>query len=82
MPNFSLFGLFNGTDFPSIIAPKNLRKKGQPRKVFKPLDETELLAVTAPQTLRDLPHVRQDTADRAAALLASMTATYGKSVLA
>ena len=43
--------------------------------------QTELLAVTAPQTLRDLPHVRQDTADRAQGILDAMVSTYGKGVL-
>jgi hypothetical protein len=44
--------------------------------------ETELLASTAPQTLRDLPHVRTDTATRAQSILDAMKATYGSAVIA
>jgi hypothetical protein len=43
--------------------------------------ETELLAVTNPQTLRDLPEVRNDTANRAQSILDAMKATYGGSVI-
>jgi hypothetical protein len=39
--------------------------------------QTELLAVTEPQTLRDNADVRQDTAKQAQSILDSMTATYG-----
>ena len=44
--------------------------------------ETELLASAVPQTLRDNPDVRTDTADRAQSILDAMTATYGKGILA
>ncbi len=42
--------------------------------------QTELLAVTEPQTLRDNPDVRVAVADEAQAILDAMTATYGKSI--
>jgi hypothetical protein len=39
--------------------------------------QTELLATTEPQTLRDVPEVRADVAKQAQSILDSMTATYG-----
>lgn len=39
--------------------------------------ETALLANTSPSTLRELPDVRTDTANRAQSILDSMTAVYG-----
>jgi hypothetical protein len=39
--------------------------------------QTELLAATHPQTLRDNPDVRTDTARQAQSILDAMTATYG-----
>lgn len=39
--------------------------------------ETELLAMAEPETLRDAPDVRVDTANRAQAILESMTSVYG-----
>jgi hypothetical protein len=44
--------------------------------------QTELLAASEPQTLRDNPDVRQDTAKQAQSILDAMTATYGHSILA
>lgn len=42
--------------------------------------KTELLAVTEPQTLRDDPEVRVDTAKRANDILDAMRATYGNNI--
>ena len=44
--------------------------------------EVELLATAEPQTLRDVPQVRNDTAERAETILAAMRATYGGAVIA
>ena len=44
--------------------------------------EVELLATAEPQTLRDVPEVRNDTAERAETILAAMRATYGGAVIA
>jgi hypothetical protein len=40
--------------------------------------EAELLAVSEPETLREVPAVRAETAARAQSILDAMTATYGK----
>jgi hypothetical protein len=43
--------------------------------------QTELLAMTEPNTLRDNADVRIDTANKAQSILDAMTATYGASIL-
>jgi hypothetical protein len=44
--------------------------------------QTEILAASDPQTLRDNPDVRVSTANEAQAILDAMTATYGKGIFA
>lgn len=44
--------------------------------------QTELLAASEPQTIRDNPDVRVDVASQAQSILDAMQATYGKSILA
>ena len=44
--------------------------------------QTEILAASDPQTLRDNPDVRVSTANEAQSILDAMTATYGKGIFA
>jgi hypothetical protein len=44
-------------------------------------EQAAKLATVAPDTLRELSHVREQTADRAQSILDAMVATYGKGVL-
>jgi hypothetical protein len=44
--------------------------------------QTELLAVSEPQTLRDNPDVRIDVANQAQSILDAMVSTYGKGIFA
>ena len=44
--------------------------------------KTEVIAASEPQTLRDNPDVRTDTAAQAQSILDAMTATYGKGIFA
>ena len=59
----------------------NLNMTGDSRlEVFR--RQTELLASSEPQTLRDNLDVRVDTASQAQSILDAMVSTYGASMLA
>lgn len=69
----------NARDLCDVLARLNLTDDPALESLRR---ETETLAQTEPQTLRDVPDVRADTAARAQSILDAMTATYGASSLA
>ena len=71
--------IVNARDLCDILTRLNVADDPQLETLRR---KTEVLAASEPQTLRDNPDVRIDTAAQAQSILDAMQATYGKSILA